>query len=178
MKRFLFIICTLIISATSVKFIFGQQKDEYCPVLYDPTPRTVYARHIQLSEEYAEFILEFVNRFVGNVGADKSEDWWHEKGPFLTLEKSDVNPYRYFVIIRKRKYLRDSHYYTYIGKYLLVASNTYFERYVDDGATLKIEYTEFAFLEEPICWCFEEKNDSLQLTEQPSSHLPARVLIK
>lgn len=165
MKEILYIICLFIAVMTMIPS-FGQQQDDDIPPLWDTTPRTAYAKHIQLPEAYASFIFELVNQYVGKAGADKTEDWWHQKGPFLTIYKMSKNSKEFCVILRARILLRGSCYYTYLGKYLLVSSDPFFEKYVDDEEPLKIEYIEFAFVEEPIYWCIEEKEDSLYITDK------------
>lgn len=170
---------TLLISILFVVLIigssFGQRQDDN--VLYDPTPRSACARHIQLPEKYSNFIFEFVNKYVGKAGADKSEDWWHQKGPFLTLYKIE-NSNEFDVVIRRRSSLRSSCYYTYLGKYLLVSNDPFFEKYIDDGDTLKYEFIHFAFIEDPFYWSFEEKDDSLYITDKYTPYDGAWRLIE
>lgn len=157
---------------------FAQQEDSELLSLCDNTRCTSYAKHIQLPDKYTSFIFDFVNTYVGKAGADKSEEWWRQKGPFLSLDILNEHSNEFLVLFCSRFQIRDNHYYTYLGKYLLVADDPYFEKYVDDGQQLKIEYINSYYVDEPIYWCFEEKGDSLCVTDKNTPFEGAWWLMK
>lgn len=178
MKRLLYIFSAFIVSVLTFYPSFAQQQDDEVFPLYDPTPRTAYARHIQLPEKYVEVILDCVNKYVGNVCADKSEEWWHHQGPFLTFDSFKNDPNRFGLTILPRNDIYKYQFYTYVGKYLLLSGCQEFEIYVDNGEPYEINYIICIHTDEPIYWDFEEKGDTLQLIEQQTSHCPACRWIK